>query len=152
MEDRMADVNNVAGFILQLGKANDKEGGYDLITNMKMQKLVYYCQGFYLAFHNHPLFPEPLEAWEHGPVCPLLYQRLKQYGANPIPVNGESYADNLQEAEQRVIADVYGVYGQFAAWRLREMTHQDPPWRDTPLRHVITHDKLRQFFLTQIER
>ncbi|MDR1325091.1 MAG: DUF4065 domain-containing protein [Treponema sp.] len=40
---------------------------------MKLQRLVYYCQGAHLAFHGKPLFPEPIEAWECGPVCPPLY-------------------------------------------------------------------------------
>ena len=147
----MANAHDVAGFILQLGKANDKEGDYDLITNLKLQKLVYYCQGFYLAFNNVPLFPEPIEAWDHGPVCPPLYQTFKQYGSNPIPVNGDSFTGKLTKEEQEVVIEVYGVYGQYSAWRLREMTHQEPPWIDTPLHEVITHEKMRQFFLTQIE-
>jgi len=147
----MANVFDVAGFILQLGKAVDDEGGYDLITNLKLQKLVYYCQGFALALRDAPLFSDPIEAWEHGPVCPNLYHAFKKYQAGPIPINGDSYTDKLSGEDQRLIADVYGVYGQFSAWRLREMTHQEPPWRDTPLRRVISHEKMRDYFLTQIE-
>jgi uncharacterized phage-associated protein len=147
----MANVHEVAGFILQTGKASDNEGGYDLITNLKLQKLVYYCQGFNLAFFNTPLFPDPIEAWDHGPVCPTLYHKLKHYKSDPIPVNGDSFTDKLTLQEQKLIIDVYGVYGQYSAWRLREMTHQEPPWLETPLHQVITHEKMRNFFLTQIE-
>jgi uncharacterized phage-associated protein len=147
----MANVHEVAGFILQTGKASDNEGGYDLITNLKLQKLVYYCQGFNLAFFNTPLFPDPIEAWDHGPVCPNLYHKLKHYKSEPIPINGDSFTDKLTLQEQKLIIDVYGVYGQYSAWRLREMTHQEPPWLETPLNQIITHDKMRKFFLTQIE-
>jgi uncharacterized phage-associated protein len=147
----MANVYEVAGFILQVGKASDNEGGYDLITNLKLQKLIYYCQGFNLAFFNTPLFPEPIEAWDHGPVCPVLYHKLKKYKADPIPVNGDSFTDKLTVQEQKLIIDVYGVYGQYSAWRLREMTHQEPPWKETHLNQVIAHEKMRKFFLTQIE-
>ncbi|MDR3302895.1 MAG: DUF4065 domain-containing protein [Treponema sp.] len=146
----MTSVYTVAGFILQTGKANDKEGGCDLITNMKMQKLVYYCQGFYLALYDTPLFAEPLEAWEHGPVCPPLYHELKAHGANPLPYNGDDFYETLNKQEVELILEIYGVYGQFAAWRLREMTHQAPPWRDTPFHQVIPHDLMNTYFKTQL--
>jgi uncharacterized phage-associated protein len=147
----MATVHNIAGFILQTGKANDDEGGYDLITNMKMQKLVYYCQGFYLAFYNTPLFPDPIEAWDHGPVCPALYRELRMHGSNPIPYDDEDYFETLNKEERDTVLLVYGYYGQFSAWRLREMTHHEPPWMNTPLSHTITHDELRNYFITRVK-
>jgi uncharacterized phage-associated protein len=146
----MASVHNVAGFILQTGKAVDNEGGCDLITNLKMQKLVYYCQGFHLAMHDIPLFPERIEAWEHGPVCPLLYQKFKPFGSNPIPYSGDDYSEKLEKNERELILEVYGVYGQFSAWRLREMTHQEPPWIDTGLNRVITDDAMKSYFKTRL--
>jgi uncharacterized phage-associated protein len=145
----MASVFDVSGYILQLGNANDNEG-YDLITNLKMQKLVYYSQGFYLAMYNSPLFNSPIEAWEHGPVCPELYRALKIYQANPLPAVDENCVEQLSEKEIDIITEVYGVYGQYSAWRLREMTHQESPWLDTPLNQEISHKKMKDFFKTQL--
>ena len=54
-----------------LAQADEEIG--DLISNLKLQKLVYYAQGFYLALHDEALFPEDIEAWTHGPVVPVLY-------------------------------------------------------------------------------
>jgi uncharacterized phage-associated protein len=145
----MKEVFDVSGFILQLGKTNDNEG-YDLITNLKMQKLVYYCQGFCLAMYDKPLFSAPIEAWEHGPVCPILYNRLKKHKSNPIPIPSENYIRNFSNEELKLITEVYGVYGQYSAWRLREITHQESPWKETPLNHVISHEKMKIYFLTQL--
>jgi uncharacterized phage-associated protein len=39
----------------------------DTLTNLKLQKLLYYAQGWYLAMHDEPLFDEPLEAWTLQP-------------------------------------------------------------------------------------
>ena len=47
----------------------------DYITNLKLQKLVYYAQAWYLAFLDKPLFDEDFEAWVHGPVNRDLYDR-----------------------------------------------------------------------------
>jgi uncharacterized phage-associated protein len=145
----MKKVSDVSGFILQLGKTNDNEG-YDLITNLKMQKLVYYCQGFSLAMYNKPLFTASIEAWEHGPVCPILYNQLKIHKANPIPIPSENYTERFSNDDLKLMAEVYGVYGQYSAWRLREITHQESPWKETPLNHVISHEKMKAYFLTQL--
>ena len=46
---------------------------------------------------------------------------------------------------------MYTVYGQFSAWKLRNMTHREPPWRDTPKGDVITHKILKEYFSTLVE-
>ena len=56
----------------------------DSISNLKLQKLAYYAQGFHLAMYDTPLFPERIYAWAHGPVVEELYHAYKKFGANPI--------------------------------------------------------------------
>jgi uncharacterized phage-associated protein len=51
------------------------------MTNMKLQKLLYYAQGQYLAEHEEPLFDEDIEAWSHGPVVPSVYRAFKEIEA-----------------------------------------------------------------------
>ena len=63
----MADVKDIAQLFIQLGDGDD-------VTNLKVQKLVYYAQGFYLALNGKPLFNNDIKAWAHGPVVPELYQ------------------------------------------------------------------------------
>jgi uncharacterized phage-associated protein len=139
----MSSVFDVANYIIQLGKENVIDGEYDL-TPMKLQKLVYYCQGFHLALYDKLLFPEPIEAWPHGPVCPPLYRALKPSGANPvfeIDTKGR-----LSEAEKQLIADVYWKYGQFATWKLRDMTHKEPPWAMAQNNGTISQESITDFF------
>lgn len=126
----------------------DEEAG-DSISNLKVQKLLYYAQGGFLAFHDKPLFSEAIKAWAHGPVVPQVYHEYKQYGAGPIPV--EPVDLKLYPAEVREILDeVNTVYGQFTASKLRAMTHAEPPWRDTPQNETITHEILKEFFKTLV--
>src|SRR4051794_29818552 len=61
----------------------DEESG-DNITHLKLQKLLYYAQGFHLAIQGEPLFAEPIEAWEHGPVVCRVYHKVKYCGNRPI--------------------------------------------------------------------
>ena len=127
----------------------DQEAG-DLISNLKLQKLAYYAQGFHLALYNAPLFHEPIEAWTHGPVVSDLYHRYKPVNGNALPP-----PDNLDYAKytpqvRELLDEVYNTYGQFSAWKLRNLTHEESPWKDTPTGAVIGQQALRAYFLTQI--
>jgi uncharacterized phage-associated protein len=56
----MASVMDVATYLLELSKQNMEDGEYELISHMKLQKLVYYCRGFHLALYGSPFFPSRL--------------------------------------------------------------------------------------------
>ncbi|MDR3238033.1 MAG: DUF4065 domain-containing protein [Spirochaetia bacterium] len=142
----MLTVFNVADYFLSLV---DTDSG-DNITNLKLQKLVYYAQGFHLAMYNKPLFAEEIQAWEHGPVVPVLYQKYKKYGSGAIPVPTGIDFDIYSEEQKELFNEVYNVYGQYSAWRLRDFTHEEPPWRNTNKKDVITHGKLKKYFDTQL--
>jgi len=126
----------------------DEEAG-DSISNLKLQKLLYYAQGFHLAIYEKPLFPERIKAWMHGPVVPQVWHEYKDFGSNSIPVVKVNLADYPEETRE-LLDEVYDVYGQFTASKLRDMTHQEPPWRDTPQPEEITQDKMMRFFKTLV--
>lgn len=128
----------------------DEESG-DFITNLKLQKLTYYAQGVHLALNDGaPLFSESIQAWQHGPVIPKLYEAYKEYQAKPIPVP-DDIDFSMYDADTRELLDeVYAVYGQFSAWKLRDMTHQEAPWKETTACTVISHRAMEKFFKTQI--
>lgn len=123
----------------------------DSLSNPKLQKLVYYAQGLHLGMRGIPLFGEPIEAWDHGPVVPGLYQDFKHRGnegiAPPERFSAEAYLPEVRE----ILDAILSVYGQFSAWRLRDLTHEEPPWRDTPRNASIAHSILRDFFGQVVE-
>ena len=55
------------------------------ITNLKLQKLLYYVQAWYLALYDEPLFDDKLEAWVHGASQPQVYSQFKQFLWNRLP-------------------------------------------------------------------
>jgi uncharacterized phage-associated protein len=128
------------------------EDAEDFITNLKLQKLSYYAQGFYLAINDEPLFPEVIEAWQHGPVVPDLYQEYKIYGANPIPIPGDIDFSLFNTEIRELLDEVYCVYGQFSPWKLRDMTHSEPPWIEAYQKgnSVISLASMSKFFKNQL--
>lgn len=142
---------DVANYILSL---NDNDAG-DLISNLKLQKLVYYTQGFSLAIFGKPLFNEKIEAWMHGPVIPDLYHKYKSFGSGAIDTdNLDIDFSKFSEDEKNLIQDVFNMYGQYSAWKLRNLTHEEPTWIGAYGRSDSTEislDSMRKYFLTQIE-
>jgi uncharacterized phage-associated protein len=126
----------------------DTEAG-ELMSNLKLQKLAYYAQGFHLALYGKPLFGEPIEAWAHGPVVPELYHRFKKFGANAIEQTSIELT-RYSPAELELLEEVYNVYGQFSATKLRTMTHEEDPWKLTPRGLEISHNLLEKFFKTRL--
>ena len=117
---------DVARYFLSL---SDEEAG-DTISNLKLQKLLYYAQGFHLAIFEAPLFAEPIEAWVHGPVVPEIYRAYKDCGAEAIPAPSGFDPMQLDQPTRELLDEVYDVYGQYSAWKLRNMTHVEAPWVD----------------------
>ena len=139
----MATASNVAKYLLSL---QSEEAG-DLISNLKLQKLVYYCQGMNLALNDTVLFEDPIEAWTHGPVVRKVYGEYKEFGSSPIPCPEGDCAD-LTPEECKLIEEVYQEFGQYSAWKLREMTHYELPYKEAEAAgsKIVSTATMRVFF------
>lgn len=124
----------------------------DLVSNLKLQKLLYYTQAWYLALRKRQLFPEDFQAWVHGPVVPSVYRQFKPYGFGPILRGPRSVASG--PVFNRHLADVMATYSRFSAFDLERMTHSERPWQnarggippDEPSRAVISKADMTQFY------
>jgi len=144
----VVDVLDVANFFLI---ASDNEENQDGISNMKIQKLLYYAQGFHLALFDAPLFSSAIKAWTHGPVCPNVYHEYKKYGKNPIPVPTKFSYKVFSKEQIDLLNEVYEVFGQFSAGKLRRMTHEEPTWENHESdASEIPLDELKEYFKTRI--
>lgn len=144
------NARDVAEFLLRLA---DQDANNNDITNLKLQKLVYYVQGFHLALHDAPLFPDPILAWQYGPVVADLYQLYRANGSNVIsPAADYAFTTEPTAAQVDLMQEVFDVYGQFSAWKLRDMTHEETPWREATRANVeeISPATMRAYFKQQL--
>ncbi len=106
-------------------------------TNLKLQKLLYYTQAWYLGINKKQLFEDDFEAWVHGPVLRKIYGENKGHGYNSIIVDideeeleakisdrRENFGNKLTKFLQSII-DEYFI---LSAWELERMVHQEDPW------------------------
>lgn len=148
-EDAMVTCFDVANYFLCLADNHED----DSISNLKLQKLVYYAQGFYLAVYEVPLFNESIVAWQHGPVVEDLYHAYKSFGRSSIPPSENFSVESIPVQARELMDEVYEVYGQYSAWKLRNMTHEESPWlkADASSQGVISHDSMKEFFKTLVQ-
>ena len=108
------------------------DSGSGDLSNLKLQKLLYYAQGWCIALKGVLLFPDEIQAWSHGPVVKPLYHRFKHFESGdvtPEPASGFQWAD-IDSDTTDLLIEVWEKYAQYSAWKLRNMTHEESPWRD----------------------
>lgn len=109
------------------------------VTNLALQKLLYFAHGFFLNETRQPLVKGYFEAWQFGPVHPTAYQAFKRAGADPIafrahgqdPMTGMPTTIALPEASavRLLVQQVLNSYGKLSAGRLVDLSHaKNSPW------------------------
>lgn len=109
----------------------------DVVTNLKMQKLLYFVYVWYLVKSRKRCFEGKFQAWPIGPVLPSVYKKLRGYKSSPINpdftnIGSENDVEELKKALGvplvKVIDEVYEKYGTKSAFDLVNLTHNALPW------------------------
>lgn len=134
----------------------DRKAG-DSITNLKLQKLVYYAQAWAVTLLGRQLFEEQVEAWAHGPVVDVVYQEYKGYGYGGLPRSRRK--PQFAPEERVLLEDVLAVYGEHSAKFLEVLTHSEQPWEavwgarpaTSRSQREIPLSRMREFYQRQYE-
>jgi len=143
----VATTNEVADWFIRFAH----EVG-DPITNLRLQKLMYYAQAWYLALNGEQLIPDAFEAWVHGPALPAVWERFSGYRWSPI--SEEVPEHRLPEQVESHLREIMEVYGGLMAWDLERMAHGEDPWRyareglppDEESTNVISEERMKRFY------
>lgn len=149
----MLSCYDVARYFVYLAYRNRQKGidGDHSITQLKLQKLLYYAQGFYLALYDKPLFSESICAWKRGPVVVVLWHEYNKFGSSDIPFPGEV---NLPVDDGKIAIFLEALYesiGYFSPFKLSAMTHKEGPWTYTPSDSEITQEVMKLYYKNKID-
>lgn len=114
----------------------------DLITNKKLQKLLYYVKAWGIVYFQDGIIDDDFEAWVHGPVCRAVYNEYKDYKYNPLSIdyNGISSSEyikkfrelhgiNQKENDKIDLIDaVFNKYSIHTSLELELLSHSELPW------------------------
>lgn len=101
------------------------------MTNKKLQKLVYYAQAWSLVLNKKALFNEKIEAWVHGPAIKSVYVEYKKFRFSPIKKQANaSVLATIPTDIQKLLDNVWSVYGNLDADYLEMLTHSEAPWQE----------------------
>ena len=104
------------------------------ISQIKLQKLIYFAHGFYLAIKERPLVDEKIEAWQYGPVVPLVYHKFKNWGNRTITNVLIEKSDSLIISEEDIefLDLVWHKFSDYSAMKLVELSHEKyGPWHNS---------------------
>jgi uncharacterized phage-associated protein len=136
------DARGIANFLLDLARNRRIR-----LTNLQLQKIVFFAHGAFLQRFRKPLVLNRFEAWEHGPVVPELYHCLKHYGDREITGSASRFdletralirvQCELPPEVCRHLDDMLLFYGRMDPWELVKLSHvEGGPW-DTTMKNSV---------------
>lgn len=97
------------------------------ITNLRLQKLLYFVQGEYCCAKKERLICEDFYAWQLGPVIPEIYFEFSIFSSSNIPNQKET--TDIAQSELNIINRILNKYKHFSTWDLVELSHEQDPWK-----------------------
>ncbi|WWU65460.1 DUF4065 domain-containing protein [Clostridium baratii] len=146
----MNDVIDVAEYMLNYCENDLGEA----ITNLQLQKFLYYVQGIKLAIDEVPMFMNNIEAWRYGPVVPDAYYWFNDNLSNPIE-NVEISNDVLSKSDKSIIKNVAKQLIRITPWELVEKTHSESPWINNYIpnfNQIIPDEDIKEWFKKNVIR
>lgn len=126
--------------IFCIAKEICKNGNW-AITNLELQKILYIAQMFSYGMRKKPLFDNPIEAWDYGPVVPVVYHEFKFAGNGPIPSFLFPAEDCVNEDNRTFISKISKMVKGLKGWQLVAITHRDRgAWQRTyrpGIKHLV---------------
>jgi len=154
----MTDIKKVIEYLLFLFKqdATSLDEPFVDISNLKLQKMLYYCQAYTLAMTGKVLFKEDIQAWDYGPVIREVYENYRKYADLNIPVCDIADSCGLEnKTEEAIIRLVKAAKGSYSAFALKDMTHSELPWKsayEKGKNNIIPVDTIKSYFEEKICR
>lgn len=154
MNARRPDAYDIALYFLFRAK---ELGAGDTISNLKMQKMLYYAQGHYLALFDEPLFNDEIQAWRYGPVVKKVYDKFSLYKDLSIDFKELENYDNKVYNEQHLdfLPFIFNKYNSFSAWELAHKTHSEEPYLKNFSHYntnEIPQEQIKAFFKKELSK
>jgi uncharacterized phage-associated protein len=143
----------IANYFLWL---SNESGSF--LSNLKLQKLLYYAQGWHLGLGKGRLFKDQMQAWVHGPTIPSIYGRYKKFSYQPIAENVGK--PELPPKTEQFLKGFAKVFFPLDAFYLELATHKESAWLnargnlppDAPCKRPINEGDMLAHFVNMAKK
>ena len=118
------------------------------ITNLKLQKLLYYVQGEFSRYRKRRLIADDFYAWQLGPVIPDVYTEYSIFSSAVIPAQKQTQSFCQEDLD--IINLALEKYAHESTWNLVELSHHQDPWKYNyeifGNKSLIPYETIRSYF------
>ena len=138
---------DVSNYIIKYTNINNKP-----ITNLKLQKMLYFIQGFYYSSTNEPFIEEDFEAWPYGPVIRNAYIEYSRFGSLLITDVESDRVNNIDflPDDKSFLDDIISSLNKYSASELVNASHaKGSPWEKSykdETKNIISKEVIRDYF------
>ncbi|MZT67118.1 DUF4065 domain-containing protein [Blautia sp. BIOML-A1] len=102
------------------------------VTPLALEKLLAFSNGVNYALNGDRMIDEECQAWQHGPVYPVVYNKYKKFGYKPIDDGIHSshgcMLSKVSQEELKAIDMVLDTFGLYSPKTLETISHKQTPW------------------------
>lgn len=113
--------SDVAIYMIRLANSDSFSDG---MTNLKLQKILYFVQAASLVTNDKMFISDDFEAWDYWPVIPSVYRTYETYGRDSIPDPEIDLENDAIFQESDFLDRVWKMFGKYSARELVRMSHE----------------------------
>lgn len=120
------------------------------VSNLKLQKILYFIQANFLVELQKSCFCEEIEAWDFGPVIPEVYKAYRMFGNASIPYLEKSEIfQSISEKDKKYMDEIIEKCSEYSTSELVAITHRQTPWMEAYQKYyhnIISKEAIRDYF------
>lgn len=142
------DALRVSRYVIYSARKDRQE-----ITNVRLQKILYFLQIIFLDLTGRPCFDGHIEAWDLGPTVPEVYRHYEKYEFKYLPIESTEAEVIIMEEDKRLIEYVVRKLSKYSTRQLINVTQSEDPWKknyvsydtnEIPLKDMMEYVKKRK--------
>jgi len=144
MEKKIYSAKDIAQWFINRSKFDG-----EFIDKIKLEKLLFFTQGLHITLKSAPLFEDDFTSFDNGPIIKKVFPLYAKIIGKKI--------DSLKSVDVDIdttefLEKVYNVFGQYATWKLVEMSHNQKCYIDTIKNLIISKDSIAKHFKEDNEK
>lgn len=142
-ENKVYTASDVARYII----SHESKCGR-AVTNLRLQKLLYFIQLSFFAICGRPCFEDDMEAWDYGPVVSEVYHQYKVFGSTMISISEEIEADKFSKGDRALMDAMLDACADHTTRQLVNRSHHQSPWKNAyvpGMNNIISKDSIQEY-------